>query len=474
MAAVTSTHGVRTFAMRAGTAYAALTATFVTVLGLDSGGYYPATWGWATLALLCIAALTTALRRNVAMGRRQWTFLGAGLAWLAVVAWEATRRGAATGGAHELELGFLYLTTVGVVLLTVRRASIEACVAGALAGITILELIGIRDYLWPQAAPDAFEGRLLFRPIGYANAQGMLAAIGILLAIGFVLRGRRAAAVLIVPLGVALALTQSRGAIAALALGVVMLAFERRKALAWCAPVVLVGLALVSSGDRPAYWRAAIHDIRDHPVLGSGPGSFAAAWLRYRDVPHAALDAHNLYLQTLAELGPLGLLTLLAFLATPIVLARVDSPLERAAFAAYAAFLAHVAVDWDWQLPVVTGTALLLGALLLAGRARTSSNAVAAAVVAAAALVAGATLIGNIALQRATSEAARHHWAAAERLATQARRWQPWSSEPLLLLGTVQSAEGRSPRASFLRATELSPKDWRAWYDLMLASRRAP
>jgi Flp pilus assembly protein TadD len=156
------------------------------------------------------------------------------------------------------------------------------------------------------------------------------------------------------------------------------------------------------------------------------------------------------------------------------VLARVDSPLERAAFAAYTAFLAHAAVDWDWQLPVVTGTALLLGALLVAGRARTRSNAVAAALIAAAALVAGATLVGNIALERATSVAARHHWAAAERLATQAQRWQPWSSDPLLLLGAVQSAEGRSPRASFLRASELSPNDWRAWYDLMLASRRAP
>jgi hypothetical protein len=464
MTAVTSTHGVRTFAMRAGTAHAVLTAGFVVALGLNSGGYYPTGWGWATLALVVVAGVTTVLRRNVALDRRRRAFLVAGGAWLAVVAAEATRHGAATTGAHEVERGLLYLMIVGVVLLTIRRGSIEACTAGALGGITLIELIGIYDYLWPQAAPDPFEGRLLFRPIGYANAQGILATIGVLLAIGFVLRGHRAAAALLVPLGVALALTQSRGAFASLAIGVAILAFERRAVLTWCSPFLLVGLALVSGGDRPAYWRAAMHDVRDHPFLGSGPGTFGAAWLHYRDVPHMAVDAHNLYLQTLAELGPLGLLALVAFLGAPVLLAHVESPVERAAFAAYAAFLAHAAIDWDWQLPVVTGTALLLGSLLLVGRTTTRSNAAAAAVLAVAALIAAATLAGNVALERATSAAADGHWATATRLATQARRWQPWSSEPLLVLGT---------RASFERATELAPNDWRGWYDLMLASNGA-
>ena len=50
---------------------------------------------------------------------------------------------------------------------------------------------------------------------------------------------------------------------------------------------------------------------RGQSVLGSGAGTFADWWLRLRTVPQSTHEAHSLYLETLAELGPLGLALLL-------------------------------------------------------------------------------------------------------------------------------------------------------------------
>ena len=54
------------------------------------------------------------------------------------------------------------------------------------------------------------------------------------------------------------------------------------------------------------------------PLLGSGAGTFADWWLRERSTPISTREAHSLYLETLAELGPLGLALLLVALAAPL------------------------------------------------------------------------------------------------------------------------------------------------------------
>ena len=77
-------------------------------------------------------------------------------------------------------------------------------------------------------------------------------------------------------------------------------------------------LLSASGNGRSDYGRVAGTMIRDHPLLGTGAGSFEAYWFRERGPGHAR-DAHNLYLETLAELGPLGLLLLLATLAFPLL-----------------------------------------------------------------------------------------------------------------------------------------------------------
>jgi hypothetical protein len=101
-------------------------------------------------------------------------------------------------------------------------------------------------------------------------------------------------------------------------------------------------------------------------VLGSGAGTFERYWLLYRPVGSFARDAHNLYLETLAELGPFGLALLLAAFGLPLLVLRGRrDPLVATAAAGYVAYLVHAAVDWDWELPVITLCGLLCGCSVL-------------------------------------------------------------------------------------------------------------
>jgi cytochrome c-type biogenesis protein CcmH/NrfG len=241
---------------------------------------------------------------------------------------------------------------------------------------------------------------------------------------------------------------------------------------------VLVVRGAGALGDRSAYWHAALVDYRAHPLLGSGPGSFADAWVRYRTVSVATLNAHSLYLETLAELGPLGLALIVVLLSMPltaIAAGRHRHPFTAPAAGAYVAFLVHAGVDWDWQMPAVTVSALICAiALLASARSNESSPtkpvAVAASVAAslAAAAVMGLALVGNIALSRAGSAARTTSWADSIRLAQSAARWQPWSAEPKLILGEAELSAGkpRAARRSFERAVQLAPQNWQVWYEL--------
>jgi hypothetical protein len=164
---------------------------------------------------------------------------------------------------------------------------------------------------------------------------------------------------------------------------------RRGPAAAVLAAVVLLGAAFIArgrvetfftTGYRPTYWHVAWIQAKDHPLLGSGAGTFADYWLRYGSptLQGGALDAHNLYLETLAELGPFGLLLLASMLALPLVAAfrARRHPFAPAAAGAYAAFLAHAALDWDWEMPAVALAAFACAAVvLLAHRDRAPAHA---------------------------------------------------------------------------------------------------
>ena len=122
-----------------------------------------------------------------------------------------------------------------------------------------------------------------------------------------------------------------------------------------------------SGSFRIDLWRVAWRDARRHPLVGSGAGSYASEWFQDRPVALDADNAHSEYLETLAELGPLGLALLLTACGVPLVAAwrARRHPLAAGATAAYVAFLVHAGVDWDWQLAAVSLAGLGCGAVLL-------------------------------------------------------------------------------------------------------------
>jgi len=197
-------------------------------------------------------------------------------------------------------------------------------------------------------------------------------------------------------------------------------------------------------------------------------------------------DAHSLYLETLAELGPIGLALVVAALCAPLLaVARARRrALAPAALGAYIAFVLHAAVDWDWVLPAVTLAALFCGAsVLLAAHSRENARPLAprvrgGAVLTAVPLAIAALVcaIGNSAMDASRDAATADRLGEAEAQARKATRWLPWSAERWRLLGEAQYAGGdlARARASFRRAIAKDPDDWNTWYAIAIASRGRP
>ena len=241
----------------------------------------------------------------------------------------------------------------------------------------------------------------------------------------------------------------------------------------------------LSGSGRAENWHTAWQEITEHPVLGGGAGSYAQFWFQHRRVDWTMHDAHNLYLETLAEVGPVGLALLLLTLLVPLVAVRRarPSPLVAVACGAYVAFLLHAAVDWDWEMPAVTLTGLFCAIVLLAaGRRDREPRALRSAVrIGGVAAVAGLfafaliALLGNSAVSASSKSTDGGHYARAESQAHDAMSFVPWSGEPWRRLGEAQALSGNlaDARVSFRRAIEKDRRDWTLWYELALASRGA-
>lgn len=105
------------------------------------------------------------------------------------------------------------------------------------------------------------------------------------------------------------------------------------------------------SHGRTEQWRAAVDTVMDHPVAGAGADSYGIASIGHQTEP-ASLYAHNLPLETWAELGPLGLGLIVALYGlTTSLLWRLRRHPDAWLFApGVAAFLLANLVDWPWHL----------------------------------------------------------------------------------------------------------------------------
>ena len=581
-------------------------AGFATVIGVAwaNGGYFPTSWGWASLAFLVAAVAVLAAPGRIAVARPERVFLGAvaGLVgWTALsVVWSAS----VPSTVAEVERTLVYLAAALALVLAVRRDAVARVLGGVLAGITAVALYGLATRLFPEqlGSFDPVAGYRLAEPLGYWNALGLLCAMGSLLAVGLAARrapreGRALAGAALPVLVATLHFTFSRGAWVALAAGLaamLLLGRDRLRLVATAAalapasvvavalasrahalthaqsslaaaagegqriaPVLAlvtllaaismlglaelqrrvdagpaahraIGVALVagalvaagvgvllaggpgrvahdayagftappakgpdlnrrvlslSSDGRTALWTAAWQDAQAHPLLGSGAGTYEGYFDEHRNTSALTVrDAHSLYLETLAELGPVGLALVLLALGLPLVAAvraRRDG-LVVAAAGAYAAFLVHAAWDWDWEVPAVTLTALALGVALLARARRQESAAtlsprmrmgLASALIVPIAF-ACVVVLGNRATASAQSAAAAGQWPRAAAEARTAHRLAPWAADPLRSLAQARMAGGdfTGAAATLRSAIRLDPRNWALWFDLSVAT----
>ena len=124
----------------------------------------------------------------------------------------------------------------------------------------------------------------------------------------------------------------------------------------------------LSSNGRVEQWRVSVDQFREHPVVGDGAGSYAAAWnLRRPDRGRRPATRTASTSRCSASSASSGSRCSCWRSAVPLVAAvrARRQPLVTGAFAAYAAFLAHAAVDWDWELAGVTLVALIAAVALV-------------------------------------------------------------------------------------------------------------
>jgi O-antigen ligase len=239
-------------------------------------------------------------------------------------------------------------------------------------------------------------------------------------------------------------------------------------------------LALGSNG-RVQLWESAIDAWKSEPLHGIGAGAFGFWWNQHGTLSEPARDAHSLFLESLAELGPLGLAAVLALIGSGFAAVRrltfgdIDGTVAALA-GLLAAGVMGAAVDWTWEIPAAFGLnllaiGLLCGPLSVRAAAPTparsrrpaailAGRALIAAAGAAALIAAGALLLSERALDQSRDEAAAGDYAAAAASARDAARLQPDSADPWIQLGQVQTLAGdyAGGAESFTEAAQRSPQ----------------
>lgn len=261
--------------------------------------------------------------------------------------------------------------------------------------VTLVCLSALAEYLVGAHSGILLHGASFPRIAGALEGPNQLAgyldvALPVLVARALLHRDRR----LVLVIGLAAVtdvLTISRSGIIGVALGVVVVLLVLRPlgGTAWrfagaVALVVVTGAALALRAGVPAgyfsldqapqaadhlanrsqLWHAAVELWRSSPIVGVGAGNYELD-LAQAGLPNVRTHANSIYLQSLAELGIIGLLvTLATFAVTIATLGRsaVRRPLVVGALGATVALAAHQTFDDLFFFPkVATAYWLVVG-----------------------------------------------------------------------------------------------------------------
>ena len=142
-------------------------------------------------------------------------------------------------------------------------------------------------------------------------------------------------------------------------------------------------LTSLSSNSRSNYWRVAWEEWKEHPLTGTGAGTFQYTWLENRPGFGGVRQVHNIYLEQGTETGVLAFLALAGFaslLLGYLVWAtwRTGSGengdrkvLLAGLTAAMAVYLVSSALEWHWYIPPSTLYFFILAGVAIRLAART-------------------------------------------------------------------------------------------------------
>lgn len=239
----------------------------------------------------------------------------------------------------------------------------------------------------------------------------------------------------------------------------------------------------LNGSGRYQWWDSAISAAESEPLLGIGPGTFEY-WFARDDVEITGFvrDAHSLYLETWAELGPVGAILILGIVGGAIALGTsrtlnaraapgvLASTLPAAATGSLAAFAAGAAIDWSWEMTVLPVCFLLIaaGAIGFDHRATVRLRwALPIAAVVSLVLIAP-PVISSMYLQSSKESTGEGQLIEALNAARRSADLLPFAASPLIQEAQILQLGGDVDAAvePATAATEKEPTNWRSWYVL--------
>lgn len=256
-------------------------------------------------------------------------------------------------------------------------------------------------------------------------------------------------------------------------------------------------LSSFTGSSRYQFWQSALDANATEPWHGIGPGTYEFWWARDADQLGApglfVRDAHSLYLETLAELGIVGLVLIGGFILFVLVTGavrafRIDrseptAALLAAATAGALAFAIAAGLDWAWELTVMPVCFLLLAAVILgrdtgpdaerdaepaSGRMRFVPRGILAGLAVAALIAVAIPYAGLTSVDESQADVRSSSLQSALADANTATDVQPYAASPYLQQALVYEVGGDYDAAAdaAAKATEEEPTNWRTWFIL--------